>query len=94
MAFVQTLDRNKGIEVVNAACEACKEEVETHRGRLVVKASARAVSERDDRLLTDQMKDLENKNREVAGDDDSDEDFEEGMGDIDVESKPALAIDD
>ena len=36
---------------------------------------------------------LEEKNREVAGDEGSDDDFEEGMGDIDVESKPALAID-
>ena len=93
--MAQTLDRNMGIEVVNAACEACKAEVETHRGRLIVKASARAVSERDDRLLTDQMKVLEEKNREVAGDDDSDEDFEDqGMGNIDVEGKPALAMED
>ncbi|KAK9805915.1 hypothetical protein WJX73_004703 [Symbiochloris irregularis] len=87
----QTLDRNLGIEVVNAACEACKGAIEEHKGRLVIKASARAVSERDDRLLTDQMKALEEKNREVAGDDESDDDFEEGMGDIDVE-KPALEL--
>ena len=78
---------------MNAACEACKAAVEARKGRLVVKASARAVSERDDRLLTDQMKALEEKNREVAGDDDSEEDFEEGMGDLDVEAKPALAMD-
>lgn len=91
---MQTLDRAKGIEVVNAACESCKAAVEARKGRLIVKASARAVSERDDRLLTDQMRVLEEKNKEVAGDDDSEEDFEEGMGDIDVTAKPALAIDE
>ena len=37
---------------------------------------------------------LEEKNKEVAGDDDSDEDFEEGMGDIDVDAKPAMALED
>ena len=52
----QTLDRQKGTDVVNAACEACKASIEERKGRLVVRASARAVSERDDRLLTDQMK--------------------------------------
>jgi hypothetical protein len=39
-----------------------------------------------------QLKALEEQNREVAGDDDSEEDFEEGMGDIDVEAQPAMAI--
>ena len=53
---LQTLDRQKGTDVVNAACEACKASIEERKGRLVVRASARAVSERDDRLLTDQMK--------------------------------------
>ena len=53
---LQTLDRQKGTDVVNAACEACKLSIEERKGRLVVRASARAVSERDDRLLTDQMK--------------------------------------
>ena len=42
--------------MVNEACEACKAAIEGRKGRLVIKASARAVSERDDRLLTDQMK--------------------------------------
>ena len=47
-------------------------------------------------LLTDwcDVQALEEKNKEVAGDDDSDEDFEEGMGDIDVDAKPAMALED
>lgn len=39
------------------------------------------------------MTEAENANKEVAGDSDSDEDFEEGMGDIDVEKGAGLTID-
>lgn len=39
-----------------------------------------------------QLKELAEQNKEVAGDDDSDDDFEEGMGDIDVEAQPAMAF--
>lgn len=55
-----------------------------------MKEAARAVSERDDRLLTEQLEKLESANKEVDGDEDSDDADEEGMGDIDVESGPAL----
>lgn len=48
------------------------------------------VSDRDDRLLTEQMLDLERKNQEVAGDDDSEEE-EVGMGDVDVENPAIVA---
>lgn len=43
------------------------------------------VSDRDDRLLTEQMLALESANQEVAGDDDSEEEEEIGMtGDVDA----------
>ena len=58
---------------------------------MVVKEAARAVSERDDRLLAEKMEALENANKEVDGDADSDaEEEQEGMGDIDVEAGPAI----
>ncbi|MEW5308656.1 MAG: hypothetical protein WDW38_000595 [Sanguina aurantia] len=72
------------------ACEACMKSIEKARGKLIVKEAARAVSERDDRLLTEQLEKLESANKEVDGDEDSDDEDEEGMGDIDVESGPAL----
>jgi translation initiation factor 2 subunit 1 len=51
-----------------------------------VKEAARAVSERDDRLLAEKMEALESANKEVDGDAGSDEEEEDtGMGDIDVE---------
>ncbi len=42
------------------------------------------VSDRDDKLLTEQLLDLERANQEVAGDDDSEEE-QVGMGDVDIE---------
>ncbi|KAK9829344.1 hypothetical protein WJX72_005290 [[Myrmecia] bisecta] len=86
----QTLEKAMGVTVLDKAVEVCKETVEKRKGRLIVKEGARAVSERDDRLLTEQMLALENANKEVAGDSDSEEE-DEGMGDIDVEAPPALA---
>ena len=48
-----TLEKTKGIEVLNAACQIAKTTVEARKGRLLVKEAARAVSERDDRLLNE-----------------------------------------
>lgn len=39
--------------------------IEKARGKLLVKEAARAVSERDDRLLSDKLEALEAANREV-----------------------------
>jgi translation initiation factor 2 subunit 1 len=49
-----------------AACDACQKSIERMRGKLLVKEAARAVSERDDRLLSDKMEQLEAANREVG----------------------------
>lgn len=84
-----TLDKNLGIEVLEKACEACRTTIEASKGRLQIKDAARAVSERDDRLLTEQLEQLEAANREVGGDDDSDEEEVEGMGDVKIDG-PAL----
>lgn len=81
----------QGVEVLNRACEACKASVEASKGRLQVKEAARAVSERDDRMLSLQLATLEAQNKEVAGDDDAEEE-DEGMGAIDVDAAPALQI--
>lgn len=86
----QTLDKTKGIEVLTAACEACQKSIESARGKLQVKEAARAVSERDDRLLSEKMEALEAANAEVDGDEESEEEEDVGMGDIDVEAGPAF----
>jgi len=53
------------LQVLNAACEVCKKSIEGAKGKLTVKEAARAVSERDDRLLAERMEALEAANREV-----------------------------
>lgn len=52
----QTLEKVKGTDVLNAAVAACKVAIEASKGRLLVKEAARVVSERDDRLLSDQVR--------------------------------------
>eukprot|EP00197_Chlamydomonas_leiostraca_P003036 CAMPEP_0202868596 /NCGR_PEP_ID=MMETSP1391-20130828/10964_1 /ASSEMBLY_ACC=CAM_ASM_000867 /TAXON_ID=1034604 /ORGANISM="Chlamydomonas leiostraca, Strain SAG 11-49" /LENGTH=440 /DNA_ID=CAMNT_0049548781 /DNA_START=154 /DNA_END=1477 /DNA_ORIENTATION=+ len=86
--YTQTLDKQKGVDVLTLACEACGKSIEGAKGKLVIKEAARAVSERDDRLLAEKLEALENANKEVDGDADSEEE-DEGMGDIDVEAGPA-----
>ena len=50
------------------------------------------MSERDDRLLAAKLEELEMANEEGAGDSDAGDDEDEGMGDVDVEGAPALAV--
>lgn len=44
------------------------------------------VSERDDKLLAEHMAKLRQDNEEVSGDEDSEEEEDTGMGEIDVEN--------
>nr|KJB52031.1 hypothetical protein B456_008G242900 [Gossypium raimondii] len=81
----QTLDK-QGIAILNKAITACTEAIEYHKGKLVVKEQPRAVSERDDKLLAEHMAKLRNDNEEVSGDEDSEEEEDTGMGEVDVEN--------
>ncbi|XVF52800.1 hypothetical protein PTKIN_Ptkin05aG0047800 [Pterospermum kingtungense] len=82
----QTLDKEQGIVTLNKAIAACTEAIEHHKGKLVVKEQPRAVSERDDKLLAEHMAKLRNDNEEVSGDEDSEEEEDTGMGEVDVEN--------
>ncbi|GFY83481.1 eukaryotic translation initiation factor 2 subunit 1 [Actinidia rufa] len=82
----QTLDKEQGIAILNKAITACSEEIERHKGKLTVKEAARAVSEREDKLLAEQMAKLGRENEEVSGDEDSEEEEDTGMGDVDLEN--------
>jgi len=82
----QTLDKEQGISVLNRAIEVCTEAIEKQKGKLVVKEASRAVSERDDKLLAEHMAKLREDNEEISGDEDSEEEEDTGMGEIDVEN--------
>ncbi|XP_055831304.1 eukaryotic translation initiation factor 2 subunit alpha homolog isoform X1 [Solanum dulcamara] len=81
----QTLDKEQGISVLSKAIAACTEEIERHKGKLTVKEAPRAVSEREDKLLAEQMAKLGRENEEISGDEDSEEEEDTGMGEIDLE---------
>ena len=85
-----TLEKDAGIKLLEAATAACGAAIEAAKGRLVVKEGARAVSERDEKLLAEKLDKLAAANEEVDGDEDEEED--ETMGDIDVDAAPALSI--
>ncbi|KAF3560422.1 hypothetical protein F2Q69_00017726 [Brassica cretica] len=82
----QTLDKDQGIEILTEAIAACTETIDQHKGKLVVKEAPRAVSERDDKMLTEHMAKLRMDNEEISGDEESGEEEEDtGMGEVDIE---------
>lgn len=83
-----TLAKEKGIAALERAIKLAAEEIEKHKGKLTVKEAPRAVSDRDDRLLAEQLQKLSDSNAEVDGDVDSD-DEDEGMGSADIDN-PSL----
>ena len=83
----QTLEKEAGIKLLEEATTAAAACIEKAKGRLVIKEGARAVSERDEKLLAEKLDKLAQANEEVAGDD-SDEEDQEGMGDKDIEAPP------
>lgn len=89
----QTLDKEQGISVLNKAIAACTEAIERHKGKLTVKEEPRAVSERDDKLLAEHMAKLNQENEEVSGDEDSEEEEDTGMGEVDLENSSSGFMD-
>jgi len=71
--MTSALSKERGIAVLQSACDAISKEVRLHGGEVHIKQAPRAVSERDDRLLGLLMETLEKQNQEVAGDDDQED---------------------
>ena len=76
-----TLDKDAGVALVDEAVAAAAAAIEKAGGKVVIKEAARAVSERDDRLLAEKMEKLQ----KAQEDEDSDSGSEdETMGDVDA----------
>jgi translation initiation factor 2 subunit 1 len=84
----QTLDKDKGVELVDLAVAAAGKAIEAKGGKIVIKEAARAVSERDDRLLAEKMEKLAKAAEEEES---GSEEEDETMGDVDIE-KTALQM--
>ena len=76
-----TLDKDAGISLVDEAVAAAAEALEKAGGKVVIKEAARAVSERDDRLLAEKMEKLRTAQEEEDSDSGSED---ETMGDVDA----------
>jgi len=72
-----SLDKEQGIAKLNEACDLITSVVQKAGGDVTIKAAARAVSERDDKMLASLMESLEKQNAEVGGDDEGDESEED-----------------
>lgn len=69
-----SLDKEYGISKLEEACKVITDVIKEKGGETHVKQKARAVSERDDKLLASLMETLEKQNAEVDGDEEVDDD--------------------
>lgn len=74
-----SLDKDKGVEILQKALAAIKKVITEKNGSMNVKMEPRAVTATDERELASMMEKYEKENTEVAGDDDNEED-DNGMG--------------
>ncbi|XP_073157012.1 eukaryotic translation initiation factor 2 subunit alpha homolog isoform X1 [Henckelia pumila] len=70
----QTFDKEQGIETLNRAIAACTEEIEQHKGRLIVKTAPRLMSDREDKVFAEQIAQLNLADDDASGGDDTDDD--------------------
>jgi len=68
-----SLEKEKGIQALNNSIEVVRKVLLEKKGEVIVKVAPRAVSEREDRELTNYMEELERQNMEVSGDDDNED---------------------
>lgn len=69
-----SFQKRTGIDALSAALEVVKSEILRRKGKFVLKIEPRTVSEKDDKMLSSMMTELENENKEVGGDDDDSSD--------------------
>jgi translation initiation factor 2 subunit 1 len=65
------LQKAKGIDALNIALEEVKREITVRNGKFVVKVQPRTVSDKEEKQLSAMLTELEDQNKEVAGDSDS-----------------------
>eukprot|EP00871_Galdieria_phlegrea_P002819 jgi/Galph1/3538/GphlegSOOS_G2191.1 len=71
------MDKKQGIEMLRRAVESIKAKILEKNGKFTLKEEPRIISDKDDRLLSRLMDELEAENREVSGDEDGSEELSE-----------------
>lgn len=74
----QCLDKNLGIQMLEAAIEKISAKIKDSNGRCTVKMAPKAVTEHDDAALQELMEKRERENQEVSGDE-SQSESDEGV---------------
>jgi translation initiation factor 2 subunit 1 len=69
VAMMTSMDKDAGVALLNKACDLITSTIKAKGGDVNIKTAARAVNERDDKLLHALMENLEKQNQEVSGDD-------------------------
>lgn len=72
-----SLDKDLGVAKLNEAVDVITASVEKEGGNVHVKAAARAVTDREDKILETLMLNLEKQNSQVGGDDEDDDESED-----------------
>jgi len=75
--MASSMDKAQGLEALSKALETVKEEITKRKGRMVVKQEPHAVSEKEEASLVEEMRRLEDANKEVDGDEDGSDDDDE-----------------
>lgn len=72
----QCLDKNLGIQMLEAGIERIAANIKKANGNCIVKMAPKAVTEHDDAILQELMEKRERENQEVSGDEDSESEAE------------------
>lgn len=67
-----SLQKDTGFSLLNIALAVVEKEIKKRKGSYKLKIEPRTVSDKDDKELSSMMNELENANKEVAGDENSD----------------------
>ncbi|KAK7100221.1 eukaryotic translation initiation factor 2 subunit 1-like [Littorina saxatilis] len=73
----QTMERTEGLEILNKAVDAIKADITAAGGHFQIQEAARVVSDIDEIELEKQLAKLEEENREVAGDSDEGDEYDD-----------------
>ena len=67
-----SLDKEEGVALIKKVCDVIGRRILEHGGDINIKQEARAVTEKDEKMLASQLEAYEMQNRQVDGDDDID----------------------
>lgn len=87
-----TMERERGLELLNEALKVIEESIKSAGGMFDIKEAPKVVTDQDDQELAKKLERLEQMNEEVPGDDDDEEDGENGSIGSEDEAKKVTPV--